>query len=467
MLDAVQRRIGAFEKGPVFIRGFREGRSHAQCGGGDIVRRLPHLLRRAGNAVAQDIPLLLSDVLHENREFVPADPADPVPAAEDVLQHDGQPAQHLVPDVMAVDIVELFEMIHIQDQQRNPLPLRGRDEVLIGVPVVQPGQSVVRGLVGQLAPGLPDLGQHGVVGPGEEGQLRGALLLQHLLPLNQADVPLQRPDHQPDDEGDRQSQHQQEHAYQYPLVPHQMVHLDRAAQLRLLQRFQQMVHAQGDPRLHLAVEILVIRSENLVPRFPEHLLPAQAPVLLPDLDSLQGLGILGQAFLPGGDGQAHGIRLRLPHRLAELHDAFQMLQHPGILDLRGQPLVGVIPAPGDGYFIVVENHPARIGPDAEGPRNIRKLVDALLQFLRQRPVFRVFLRCVLHDSELLTGPVHGIEKKRPDDQIGDHDDQGGPSNGKGTSSFSPFFAHGCFLLPGRGTLPSPFPGMNRSVFRGF
>ena len=125
----------------------------------------------------EDAAFLFLQVRHQDDKFVPAEAAHRVGLAENVFQTLGHPLQHLVPDPVAVGVVDGLEPVQVQEQhpQQGVLPVGPGDFLAAPVfqqgAVGQAGEGVVEEAHGEglLARGLADehVGkEHHVEAPG-------------------------------------------------------------------------------------------------------------------------------------------------------------------------------------------------------------------------------------------------------------------------------------------------------------
>lgn len=121
------------------------------------------------------LQFLHGNIAHlDDQELISAHPGDEVTGAV-LLQGPGREDQGLVPLLTAVDVVDGLEMVQIQIEHADGLPLALLMQVLVQDPaVVQPGHEIGVGVVGDLAlhlahpghvPGDTDLAHHGAKAP--------------------------------------------------------------------------------------------------------------------------------------------------------------------------------------------------------------------------------------------------------------------------------------------------------------
>ena len=119
------------------------------------------LLQALGQPVRERNRILGAARAHDDPELLAAEPADEVRPAHGGVQLRCELAEHLVADAMAVDVVDLLEIVDVQHQQRHGVPVAARTgqlraHVLVEIAmVVEPGQRIGLGL--PLEP-LPCLG---------------------------------------------------------------------------------------------------------------------------------------------------------------------------------------------------------------------------------------------------------------------------------------------------------------------
>ncbi len=120
---------------------------------------LPHeaeVLDRLAHGVRDAFGLAQRAVLHQDSELVAAEARERVPLADLIAEDHGELAQELIPRLMPAGVVDHLELIQVHVAQRvlAAVPARGVDHALEPplevAPVDQPGQGVVRRLVGQL-----------------------------------------------------------------------------------------------------------------------------------------------------------------------------------------------------------------------------------------------------------------------------------------------------------------------------
>jgi hypothetical protein len=97
----------------------------------------------------------IHDVLDHNDELVPTEASDPILGAQRAPNPVRDGGQHLVTGRMAEGVVDDLEVVQVHEQgrHRGAQSFRGRkirfENVQDPGPVMQPGQRVVKGLVGQ------------------------------------------------------------------------------------------------------------------------------------------------------------------------------------------------------------------------------------------------------------------------------------------------------------------------------
>ena len=108
----------------------------------------PSVVRRARSAIRAAWVHL--DVRHHDDEFLPAQPAEEVAAADDLLQLSSEALEHQIADVMTVGVVHPLEMIDVENHHRQGrgAPARGFDHrgkaALERAAIAEAGQRVVK-----------------------------------------------------------------------------------------------------------------------------------------------------------------------------------------------------------------------------------------------------------------------------------------------------------------------------------
>ena len=405
----------------------------------------------------------------DHGKFIAADPAHDIHGPEAPAQDAGHALEDAVADVVAVGVIDSLELVHIHDHQSAVCQIRVLEEHVIGTAVIDPGQRIVHGLIGELVL-LPSVGdQDLVIGIGDKAHLLRPGRLGHFLQTHLRGCLRQRTDHLGADKED-QKEHDQEHDDgQHGLDPQEPVHIGICPLQFLTGLLDQGLCAAVDMEADLVLEahVDIVKDQLLGPLMPVRGRKRQVlrgELYIPDL--LRDSVILQQGIPLRGQLQPHGPVLPLQQFIGKIQGHSQALIGPvagPALQQLFQAGQGIVPAlchPGLRPEILQIIHLA--GHD-KAPDPVRQIIGSGLHVRSSLPGQDIAVTGLFHAA---VSPVDhgrgykeqggGQDRDRPENEI--HGLQADPGPVQLRGRFFPgrlFTAGRSRFLPGRTCTAGP------------